>query len=96
MEENTRKDLAMKLLEGRLKKSEGILPFCMEDGCGKIGIDLNGNNQETRYWMSRDENPSLYDKALRHYDEIFDGDRTNGLSHSYCPECVEKILNEID
>ena len=66
-----------------------ILQICMERNCGRIGILIKRRN----YWMSRDENPLLYDKAVSHYEGL-DRQKKGGPSHEYCFPCGENFKRE--
>ena len=50
--------------------------------CKKIRID-----DENDLWLSREDNPVLYDKLINRFDER--------ISHTYCPEDYEIVMEEI-
>lgn len=87
------KQIAFERLEEIMQEDpeEGfkVLPICMGENCGRIGILI----KRRKYWMSRDENPELYDRAVSHYDEL-DRQKKGGPSHEYCFPCGENFKRE--
>ena len=58
-----------------------LLTICM--GCQRVRI-----NDESNLWLSKEENPNLYEGLLEEHE--------GNLSHGYCPPCGERAMEEAD
>ena len=93
--------IAFGMLEESLQESVGedfnpdkdyrILTICMGESCKRIGIPI----RRRKYWMHRDQNPELYDRAISHYGQLNKQEK-GGLSHGHCFPCGEDLQRKTD
>jgi len=59
-----------------------MLSICSFTECARIKVD-----DELEKWISRDDNPELYDRYIEAYRDM-------KLSHGYCPRCYEGVKRD--
>lgn len=93
MEENTygKGYEILKRLKEMAENPKGILPICVEDGCGKIKLGDHWVGKEDllpRFSQTYDEVVRLYTQKEKEYPG-------EGVSGSYCPEGLQNYLDSI-
>lgn len=76
------------IIKNLLEKKETLI-VCSTLSCKKIEIFL----EDYPYWMSREEDPLIYDALIRHFGAISQSGN-QGVVQGYCPECAKRVNEE--
>lgn len=77
-------------LERMANDKKGILLICAFPDCKKMQV----KTEDEIFWLSRNENPEIYDRVLNNYKSRWGLDDMC-ISHGYCQTCYERELKKL-